>query len=297
MDDESQKTPGQGLSQEVPFGGQPEPEPQAQNPEALGQTPAQVDEKQIPPTKTPPPQGSLTTFQRPRPSFFRIFVVASIIIIIVVYAVVAYLYFQNRQIKNDSSDVTQETPQLQAPPEPETPAFSPEQIKIANGSVVREIPGGQTTILVKKEDYTSTGITGFARVVVSPTNTKMCFEAWPPAPEPALYVSEVDGSGIAEISPNRQNCVWKSDSSSIFYINTSAKTSTVNLYSFNLTEGVEKNLTASSVPEEGIVRRFEIVGFSADETKLICKYEDIADTGTTQGSCEVDLEKGVVALL
>ena len=92
---------------------------------------------------------------------------------------------QNQKIKK--GETSENINSNLTPTSTPTPSFSPDQVKIKNGSVVREIPGGETTILVDKENYDSTGITGFAKVVVSPDETKICFESWPPAPEHALY--------------------------------------------------------------------------------------------------------------
>src|SRR3989304_5022143 len=109
----------------------------------------------------------------------------------------------------------------------------------------------------------SSGITGFARVVVSPDNQKICFESWPPAPEPAMYIANIDGSEIVEVNPNRQSCLWKSDTKGVFYINTTSTTSPVNIFYFDLASQEETNVTAESVTE-GTVRRYKIVGLSGD---------------------------------
>ena len=192
------------------------------------------------------------------------------VIIVIIYGVVAYLYFQNRNIEKDEEGDNQ-TPQDQISP---TPEFSADQVKIQDGSVVSDKPGTELQILINKDDYESTGITGFAKVTVSPDNTNLCFESWPPAPEPALYLSRVDGSEVTEVSPNRQGCIWASNGSKIYYINTAASSSPVNIYSFVLSSKSEENLTIGTIPE-GVIRRFGIVGLSADSSKLICKYEDI----------------------
>ena len=123
----------------------------------------------------------------------------------------------------------------------------------------------------------------------------MCFESWSPAPEPALYLSEIDGKNITEVSPNRQNCLWSKDGSKIYYTNISTKTAPVNIFRYDILQDIETDLTGDTVPS-GVVRRFEIVGLSADGTKLICKYENIGGAASTEtmSECEIDLENDEV---
>src|SRR3989344_30728 len=226
-------------------------------------------------------------------SGFKIFVIIALLIIAGIYSVVGYLYFNNQKLKaGSSSNETTETPSVSP-----TPAFSADQIKIKNGSVVREIPGGDATTLVAKGDYESTGITGFARVVVSPDNQKICFESWPPAPEPAMYIANIDGSEIVEVNPNRQSCLWKSDTKCVFYINTTSTTSPVNIFYFDLASQEETNVTAESVTE-GTVRRYKIVGLSGDGGKVICTYENLgSDSPSAEGECEINVNTLQVTLL
>ena len=266
---------------------------QAPNPPSETKTPT--------PTPFPIPSSPLmkpTSNLTGRPGGFRTFVIFALVIIVIIYGVVAYLYFQNRNIEKDEEGDNQ-TPQDQISP---TPEFSADQVKIQDGSVVSDKPGTELQILINKDDYESTGITGFAKVTVSPDNTNLCFESWPPAPEPALYLSRVDGSEVTEVSPNRQGCIWASNGSKIYYINTAASSSPVNIYSFVLSSKSEENLTIGTIPE-GVIRRFGIVGLSADSSKLICKYEDIDSTPKptseveSGNQCEIDLQTNEVTLL
>ena len=225
---------------------------------------------------------------------FKAFVIIGIVVILAIWAGVAYLFIQNRGIKSESGEnITADVPDKDTVPE-----FSPEQIKIKSGSIIREYPGGDTVILVDKENYESTGITGFLKVAVSPDNSKMCFESWPPAPEPALYISDIDGQNLIEASPNRQSCVWSKDSAKVFYINTASNSAPVNIFEYELSTSTESDLTGDFIPA-GVVRRYEIVGLSADGTKIICKFEDLggAATSDTVNECEVDLESGEVSSL
>jgi hypothetical protein len=223
---------------------------------------------------------------------FKIFVIVALIIIAGIYSVVAYLYINNQSLKNKDSG----TPEPQVPTESSEPEFSPDQVMIKNGSVVKEVPGRETQTLVAKENYEGTGITGFFRVSVSPDEKNMCFESWAPAPEPALYISSIDGSNVIEVNPNRQNCLWRPDSQGIFYINTSSASTASNIYFFDLASEVEKNLTSESVTP-GAVRRFQVVGLNSDSTSLICTYSDVSTELETPKDCEINLSTLEVTLL
>ncbi len=226
---------------------------------------------------------------------FKIFLGIGILIALAVWAGVVYLFLQNKNLKNGTGET--ETTDKSALVTP-TPEFNPNSVKIKQGNVVYEQKTDEDLILVGKDDYPSTGITGFLKVAVSPDNKKMCFESWSPAPEPALYLSGTDGKDVKEVSPNRQSCLWSKDSNSIYYTNISSKTAPVNIFKYDLLQGSETDLTGDSVPA-GVVRRFEIVGLSADGSKLICKYENIGGAASTEtmSECEIDLENNQVSSL
>ncbi len=270
--------------------------PQTQ-PLASSQNPIQptqsVEETSPPasPNLTPSQSPGTVTISENKGRGFSVFVFFGVLLILAVWGIVGYLYFQNQKMKTPS-EPTNTTASL--PTSTPTPSFAKDQAKIKNGSVVREIPGSDTQTLINKEDFNSTGITGFARVVVSPDDSKLCFESWPPAPEPALYYANLNGSGVVEVSPNRQNCLWSSDSKKLFYLNSSSASSGTNIYTYTLELSEEEELTSSSV-ETGVIRRFELVGLSADETKVICSYEDVATEAV--GECEIDIESKEVTYL
>jgi hypothetical protein len=284
------------------------PPPQITNPVTTpSSTPpiGQASASSSPPDRQPPvtsqsaseasaPTAIVTSSSPKKSSKFGIFIGVFVFLALCVWGGVAYLYLQNRELKSDIQEQQSgETASLPIPTP--TPEFTPEQIQILNGSVVRKRPSGETETLVNKEDYRTTGITGFAKVVVSPDNKKVCFESWPPAPKPALYYANIDGSEVVEIGFKKKNCVWLTDSEKIIYIDdTSAKTS-ADIYSYDTVNKLETNLTESSVAT-GVTRRFEVVSLSADGSKIICTYTDVG-IKEESGSCEINLETGEVEII
>jgi hypothetical protein len=245
-----------------------------------------------------PPQDALTSAPIVGPHSnsggggFKVFLIIGIILIIAIWAGVAYIYIQNKNLKDGQSGEQTQAPVFQVTP---TPSFTPDQIKIRGGNVIREELSGEIVVLVNKDEYPSTGITGFLKVAVSPDEQMMCFESWSPAPEPGLYISAIDGGSVVEVSPNRQTCLWAPDSKSIYYINTASTTAPVNIFSYDIEQELETDLTSSFVPA-GVVRRYEIIGLSADGSEIICRYENIggAATSETSSECRIDLESGEV---
>lgn len=242
------------------------------------------------PSPTTPVQSVITTPpEKPASSKFSIFVGFLIVVTLAIYGFVGYLYLQNSQLKKEIKEKS--SGQLSGTP---TVTPTPEiglEIKIVNGNVVEVAQSGETKTLVNKADYPSTGITGFAKVAVSPDAKMFCFEAWPPAPEPALYLADIDGSNLMEVSPNRKDCYWTSDSQKIVYTNTSSDSTPVDIFIYDIAKDEEKNLTGG-LTGEGFIRFYEIVGLSEDGGKIECKYSETtsaAEGTTTEGNCEINL--------
>ena len=262
-----------------------------QTPSQLPPQPVQQPSEVSQPTVEPStPSATITSSSPKKSSKFGIFIGIFIFLALGIWGGVAYLYTQNQKLKeglNPSSTNTVSEP-LATP----TPEFTPDQIQILNGSIVRKRPSGEVETLVNKESYATTGITGFARVAVSPDNKKMCFESWAPAPKPALYFTNIDGSEVTEVGSKKKNCVWLTDSQKMVYIDdTSAKLSS-DIYSYDTINKLETNLTESSVAT-GVTRRFEVVSLSADGSKIICTYSDVG-ASESSGNCEIDLTTSVV---
>jgi len=252
------------------------------------------------PTNTPQPaiapstpSATITSSSPQKSSKFGIFIGVFLFLALGIWGGVAYLYTQNQKLKEGLNPSLTNT--ISEPLVTPTPEFTPNQIQILNGSVVRKHPTGEIETLVNKENHKTTGITGFARVAVSPDNKKMCFESWSPAPKPALYYTNIDGSEVTEVGFKKKNCVWLTNSHKLIYIDDTSAKENADIFSYELTSGLETNLTQESVASE-VTRRFEIVSLSADGSKIICTYSDVG-TSESLGNCEIDLTTGVVEII
>jgi hypothetical protein len=225
--------------------------------------------------------ASVTIESKQGKSGFKTFVVIGIIIIIAVYGVVGFIYYQNKNIKGGLSGSIKHNTTIITP----TPLFNPQNVSIDNGSVIYKDPVTNKKILIDKNSFPTTGITGFARVVVSPDNSSLCFESIAPSIKPALFLSDINGSNPRQVSLNKSKCLWSSNSKMIYYVGKEPGVSNVNIYSYNIENTEEENLTAGS---SGLKSDFNLVGLSSDETKLICSFFDPKTENSTQ--CEIDLK-------
>ena len=243
---------------------------------------------------TPPPMMPEVTTPKEKKSPPVLFIVL-VVVILLVWGVVAYHYFTNQNTKKES-DQTSQRAVSQASPTPEpTPAFNPEDIEIINGSVY-QTTGGDNAILVNKDDYPGTGIAGFATVSVSADNSLLCFSALPPALKPALYYSSIDGTGVIQVGASYKNCTWSNDNSMIAYINDAAADAAVDIFKYDLGSSEEANLTKVSTTS-AVFRRYEINGWSDDDTTISCNYQEIDPSDTSSevlGNCEINVETSEV---
>ncbi len=245
------------------------------------------------PPASPPPIANATPVvgfpQKRGVSKFSLFVIFSILLLLVVWGVVGYLYYQNSTLKQPK----QETPVAQVETPSPTPELNPAEIQITNGSITRVFSSGETKTLINKEDYVTTGITGFARVTVSPDKTKLCFESLPPATEPALYVSNVDGTDVALVEKNRNTCSWLPDSMHVIYLNAPIGTKAVNVYTYDINAKAETNQTATTQTSS----RFRQYALSQSGQTLECQYSIVNSAGNklSSGTCQVDLQTGAVS--
>ena len=250
----------------------------------------------VPEIKDTPSNDFITTAgsSETKKSKFGKFVIFGIIFIALIYGAVFFLYTRNQKIKDSvnnmvSNPIFDGGGNSEPSPTP-TPEFSADYVKVLNGNIVYE-SGSESQILINKNDFPTTGITGFTRVTVSPDNTKICFEALPPAIETGVYVAKSDGKDQELISSKKSKCIFTHDSKKILY--ESSGTPEKDIFIFDLEAPAEKNLTADPSSEVSSLD-FELVALSADGTKAVCNaYNSIDDT---TDSCEVDIETGEISL-
>lgn len=248
-----------------------------------------------PPFQPLSPTSPQITSEKPEKSKFKIIIIGLLILTAITWGLVASLYFSNVKLREEAEESETST-QEQVSPSP-TPTPAPQyETEIINGSVYRVGSNGNEEILINKEDYAGTGITGFVKVATSPDDTKICFESWPPALEPALYYADIDGTGATKVADRVKNCLWSNGSAKVAYINEAAQDSAVDIFVYDILAKEETNLTNVSTAS-AVFRRYEAVSWSAEDTKVSCTYEEI-DTANpaeeTLGTCEVDVETGEV---
>lgn len=250
-----------------------------------------------PPIPTPPtafpPQPTQTAVisggnEKKKIGGFGLFVIIAILILVAVWGFVAYLYIGNKKSQGeDTSDikVTELTP-TEAP-------FNPDDIKITNGDITQLSPSGESKILIKKDDYSGSGLIGFAHVAVSPDNTKLCFESIPPATDPTIYLSNVNGTNIETIVKNKHTCTWSPDNNFLFYVNDPLGNKQIDIYAYSLTSKEERNLTEKTSSATQI--RQYTIGTATGST-LACKYDIVSSTGKkiSSSDCSIDLVSGEV---
>lgn len=251
-------------------------------------TSLQPIQKPIIQTENPIPNPDITTASvtiesKPAGSGFKNFVIFGILLIIVIYGIVAYLYYKNTNLK----EVVTGIKEIQISTPTPTPTFNPENVVIENGSVVYKHSDNKKHILVDKNSFPTTGITGFARVLVSPNEKLICFESIPPATKPSLIVADITGSNSKVIGANKSNCLWTKPSNQIIYSGKETGLGNVNIYIYDLNSSTEQNLTTNAIlpPVD-----FSIVGLSSDESLIICNYTNTSTDETHQ--CQINIESG-----
>ena len=271
----------------------------AGTPQVMGNTGMQGDQNTesipTPPTATPPvgsgDVSSVMSTPGPKKSsgVFKILLIILILIALGGLGFAGYNYYLNSKTQKDT---------MVAPTVYATPTFDPNSIYIENGSIVQKTSTGESKILIDKNDMEGLGIAGFSQVHVSPNSKLLCFEALPPAPVPALYLSNIDGSNRVEVGINKKECTWSPDSAKLAYINSATDSGTsVDIFLYDVATSTEKNLT-SGTSGVGFSRDYELVGWSQDSSKVVCAYaqtntRDANDTKS--GSCEINLTTGVVS--
>lgn len=272
------------------------PPPQPGEGQQFNQIP---DNKQNISTSTPVPgiatsEETITTQAKPNDSRFKLFMIVGIILIVGVWGIVFYLYFKGRNENQPTPfpNITQDiqNPKLLTPVPTKAPTPKANEITIQNGNVVWISSEFGTKTLVSKENYPGTGITGFARVTTSPDGSFMCLESWPPSPEPALYMANIDATNVVKIGQARQSCLFTSDSKKILSVSMGAENQKTDIFSYEISTGLETNLSANYQSQGPY--RFELVGLSSDGSTAICSFTKF--DSSANGDCEINLATGEV---
>jgi hypothetical protein len=219
---------------------------------------------------------------------FGLFVIIAIVILLSIWGFVAYLYFGNKN-KSETDSANQTITEVS----PTTPPFNPNEIQISNGDISRLSSVGESLTLVKKEDYPGSSLIGFSHVAVSPDNTRLCFESIPPASDPTLYMSSVDGTNVETVVKNKHTCTWSPDNNFLFYVNDTLGNKQIDIYAYSLTSKEERNLTEKTSTKTEI-RQYTIG--SVDGSTLNCSYDIVNISGKkiSSSNCAIDLVSGEV---
>lgn len=254
------------------------------------------------PSTPPTPSTVISTSDSGSGSKFKIIVIILIVITVLVYAVVAFLFFTKDEDNSpDSLGDSSSSEELTQNISDNTPTSTPtppitEEIKINNGDVVLQNSIGDTTVLVKKNDYPSTGIVGFSSVSQSPDKEKLCFYSLSPADDPALYVSETDGTEVTKIQDSVSTCIWSNGSTKLAFADIADPSSPVDVYYYDFATKENKNLT-NQAETLTVFRRYEIETWSPDDSKISCNYVEIDTQNTNEeslGNCEINATTGEV---
>lgn len=288
----------QGVSSPVGSAGQVSPStapPSAPPPLSTPTTPPAAATQSPQPAQTgplpPPPQEPQVMTGESKKSKFPLIIGVIVIVNLIIWGFVIYSYLQNRTLKSDLSQA-ETTPTLTPTP---TDIVVEYTYQIDNGNVVKASSLGDSTIVINKESYEETGITGFTFVALSPSESRLCFWSMSPSLEPALYHSDIEGINVTKVSEKVTDCTWSNNSTMIAYVNDTAQTSASDIYLYDLNLETESQLTSST--GSATYRRYSIDSWSLDNTKILCSFEEMS-TATSgaqiTGDCEIDIENNSV---
>ena len=252
--------------------------------------------------KTPPqfegvpgPNAEIIT-QKVEKSKFPYLIGILIVLAIAIYGFVAYLYFGNQKLKEESQSKDEPESTVLPTPQP-TVGAETFQYLIDNGSIKKVSSKGTEEIIVSKDNYEDTGIAGFTNVVASAPGNYICFWSLPPALGPALYYSDSKGTTPVKIADKSKNCIWATTEDKLAYINDVSEGKLVDIYLYTIATDSSQNLTEQTATTSGVFRRYAPTSFSPDGAKVLCSYEEI-DTENPSlenlGNCEVNISTGEV---
>jgi len=257
---------------------QAKPEPQQPQP----QTQSQPDLSQVM-QNNPVNPPSVISYKKKK-GFIDYFIYFVSAVAFLVWVAVIALYFQNKE----SKETVEKVAEVASP----TVTLIPEKkynITTKNGNVININENGDEEVVVNKGDYESTGISGFIKVSVSPNKKKLCFESWPPSPQPAIYISDIEGAEVSKINANMRNCYWSGDSSKLVYNDVKSEKEATNLFIYDIDSASETLLTVHTATESARPKLHTAVGWSADDKKVLCQYS-YQKTPQEVRECEVELE-------
>lgn len=232
---------------------------------------------------------SLISYTKKR-SIIDYFIVLVSVIAFLIWIAVGALYLQNKDNKNSKVETPKEADNLT--PSPTQVPQKKYNISAKNGNIININESGEEEVLVNKEDYKMTGISGFIKVSVSPDRKKLCFESWPPSPEPSLFVSNIDGSEVLKVNPNRKGCLWSTDSRLIAYNDVKSPKEGVDLFIFDPASASETLLSIHSATETANPKLHSPVGWTKDNKKVLCEYSYVK-TPKVIKECEADIDTKV----
>lgn len=257
--------------------------PSPPTPQPPTQTVSQPSKSVVQPPPPPSQEPQVMTPEKKKPNF-KIIIGAIIAINVIIWAFVAYNYFTNKNLSADVKQAESTTLVTQTP----TVAPVTYSIEIDNGNIARVSSLGDSEILVDKENYEDTGITGFSFVEVSPDGKSLCFWSMPPSLEPALYYSDISGANVITVASKVTGCVWSNSSTKFAYVDDSSISMPSDIYIYNLAEQLESQMTSST--ESATYRRYSINSWSVDNTILLCSYEEYSSSTSEaqlEGDCEI----------
>ena len=221
--------------------------------------------------------------EKSKKSVIDVLIFISLIIAFFIWSGVFYLYIQNKNISKQAS-VTTPTATSYITPTITQKLFN---IITKNGNIIN-ISENNEEIIVDKNDYKSTGITGFTKVSTSPDKDKICFESWPPSIEPAMYISDINGENVEEISKFKKDCTWSHSGKMVAYDNlTTTKAKVTDIFYYDLESKIEKNLTANLASTESAkLYNYKVISWSDDDNNILCEFSPISKSSDTK-NCEI----------
>lgn len=283
--------PQQEAAQSSPGFNQTPPPP----PQSVMQPPQQQDTKEdttpiTQPTPDIPSESLQVTGDKKKLPLNKIIIALVILILLGIWGFVGYTYYQNQQIKEEESQEDNQIAPIATPTEaPITYSY-----EIENGNIVKMSSLGESELLIDKENYEGTGITGFSYVSTSPDDTYLCFWSLPPALDPALYLGSSDGNTVNEIRKKVKECIWSPDSTKIAYVDDVAEGEASSVYFYDIATGEEVDITEEATAT-AMLARYTLIKWQ-DEDTISCSYEELeeATASASTNACSINVQDATI---